>query len=85
MYIYLSNYSYFICTKIYIIIIIFVYLFIRDDTKIIKEGEEKKRKTYRALVWLSEPLTQDIIDKCNKAGENEFITYQKTPIRVFQR
>ncbi|KAI9306140.1 hypothetical protein BJ944DRAFT_160427 [Cunninghamella echinulata] len=56
-----------------------------DDTKIIKEGEEKKRKTYRALVWLSEPLTQDIIDKCNKAGESEFITYQKTPIRVFQR
>ncbi|CAO3617076.1 unnamed protein product [Cunninghamella blakesleeana] len=56
-----------------------------NDTKIIKEGEEKKRKTYRALVWLSEPLTQDMIDKCNKAGENEFITYQKTPIRVFQR
>ncbi|KAI8339266.1 hypothetical protein BC941DRAFT_373629 [Chlamydoabsidia padenii] len=55
-----------------------------SDTKLIKEGEETKRKSYQAIVWFSMPLTQDILDRCNK-GNDEFIIYQKTPIRVFQR
>ncbi|ORZ24039.1 hypothetical protein BCR42DRAFT_84287 [Absidia repens] len=56
-----------------------------EDTKLIKDGEESKRKTYQALIWFSEPVTQDILDRCNEKGSSAFITYQKTPIRVFQR
>ncbi|KAI8086058.1 uncharacterized protein BX664DRAFT_334813 [Halteromyces radiatus] len=57
----------------------------REDTQIIKQGEEFKRKTYQALVWFSEPLTQDILDRCNEKGSQEFVTAQNTPVRVFQR
>lgn len=63
----------------------FFYYPYSADTKLIKEGEESKRKSYQALVWFSQPLTQDIVDRCNKKGRQSFITYQKTPIRVFQR
>ncbi|CAO3594034.1 unnamed protein product [Absidia cylindrospora] len=56
-----------------------------EDTKLIKDGEESKRKTYQALVWFSQPVTQEILDRCNEKGTSAFITYQKTPIRVFQR
>ncbi|KAI9256115.1 hypothetical protein EDC94DRAFT_650501 [Helicostylum pulchrum] len=60
--------------------------FIRtEDTSIIKEGEETKTKRYRALVWLSEPLTDELIDRINQTGSKEFTIHQKTPVRVFQR
>ncbi|CEG68568.1 hypothetical protein RMATCC62417_04805 [Rhizopus microsporus] len=52
---------------------------------IIKEGEEKKTKRYRALVWLSEPLTDELINKINESCSKECAIIQKTPIRVFQR
>ncbi|KAG2201278.1 hypothetical protein INT47_006781 [Mucor saturninus] len=55
------------------------------DTSIIKEGEETKTKRYRALVWLSEPLTDDLIERINRIGSQEFTIQQKTPVRVFQR
>ncbi|KAI8139659.1 hypothetical protein BJV82DRAFT_563459 [Fennellomyces sp. T-0311] len=55
------------------------------DTKIIKEGEEFKRKTYRALVWVSSPVTDEMIEKVNAAGSNPFKIKQNTPVRVFQR
>ncbi|KAG2224080.1 hypothetical protein INT45_004961 [Circinella minor] len=57
----------------------------QTDTKTIKEGEEFKRKTYRALVWVSSPVTDEIIDKVNKAGSQPFKIQQNTPARVFQR
>ncbi|KAI9317016.1 hypothetical protein BX666DRAFT_1857510 [Dichotomocladium elegans] len=55
------------------------------DTKIIKEGEQFKRKTYRALVWISEPVSQAILDRLNEAGSKPFKIQQNTPTRVFQR
>ncbi|KAI7872191.1 hypothetical protein BDF14DRAFT_1717558 [Spinellus fusiger] len=55
------------------------------DVNIIKQGEEFKRKTYRALVWFTEPVTDEIITKVNTAGAFPFIIYQNTPLRVFQR
>ncbi|KAG1138746.1 hypothetical protein G6F37_010239 [Rhizopus arrhizus] len=53
--------------------------------RIIKEGEEKKTKKYRALVWLSEPLTDELVKHINEASSKECPIQQKTPIRVFQR
>ncbi|ORY91310.1 hypothetical protein BCR43DRAFT_103903 [Syncephalastrum racemosum] len=50
-----------------------------------KEGEEFKRKKYRALVWLSEPVTPEILDRINQQGKTPFIIKQNTPLRVFQR
>ncbi|OZJ06032.1 hypothetical protein BZG36_01122 [Bifiguratus adelaidae] len=55
------------------------------DTRTIKLGEETKRKTYSALVWISKPVTQDVMDKLNQHGASEFIIQQRTPIRVLQR
>lgn len=54
-------------------------------TSIIKEGEETKTKRYRALVWLSEPLTDEVMERINKVGSMPFTIKQKTPVRVFQR
>ncbi|EPB86482.1 hypothetical protein HMPREF1544_06750 [Mucor circinelloides 1006PhL] len=54
-------------------------------TSIIKEGEETKTKRYRALVWLSEPLADQVIERINKIGSSPFTIQQKTPVRVFQR
>ncbi|KAI8638371.1 hypothetical protein BD408DRAFT_373500 [Parasitella parasitica] len=56
-----------------------------NHTSIIKEGEETKTKRYRALVWLSEPLTDQVIERINKTGSTPFTIQQKTPVRVFQR
>ncbi|KAK4513766.1 uncharacterized protein ATC70_005772 [Mucor velutinosus] len=56
-----------------------------EYTSIIKEGEETKTKRYRALVWLSEPLTDQVIERINKVGSSPFTIQQKTPVRVFQR
>ncbi|GAN09896.1 pseudouridylate synthase 10 [Mucor ambiguus] len=56
-----------------------------EYTSIIKEGEETKTKRYRALVWLSEPLTDQVIERINKVGSVPFTIQQKTPVRVFQR
>ncbi|KAI8369818.1 hypothetical protein EDC96DRAFT_478627 [Choanephora cucurbitarum] len=56
-----------------------------EHLKIIKEGEETKTKQYRALVWLSEPLTDELVDRINQVGSKAFTIQQKTPVRVFQR
>ncbi|KAI9484035.1 MAG: hypothetical protein EXX96DRAFT_162560 [Benjaminiella poitrasii] len=56
-----------------------------EYTSIIKEGEETKTKRYRALVWLSEPLTDELIERINKVGSTPFTIQQNTPVRVFQR
>jgi len=55
------------------------------DLVIIKEGEETKRKTYSALVWISKIVTPEIIDKINQYQDKEFTIQQQTPIRVLQR
>lgn len=55
----------------------------RDDLKHIKTGEESKKKTYRALCVLKEPVTLEIIQKLNIP--EGFLVEQLTPLRVLHR
>ncbi|KAG0261025.1 putative tRNA pseudouridine synthase Pus10 [Mortierella polycephala] len=56
-----------------------------EDTKIIKEGEESKTKSYSALCWTSSPVDQTMIDAVNMYTDKAFFVEQQTPIRVLQR
>ncbi|KAJ1674814.1 hypothetical protein EV182_002512, partial [Spiromyces aspiralis] len=57
-----------------------------SDTKIIKEGEQEKRKCYSALVWLANPLSTEKLAELNmKYATQKFVIQQKTPIRVLHR
>ncbi|KAG0041720.1 putative tRNA pseudouridine synthase Pus10 [Gryganskiella cystojenkinii] len=56
-----------------------------EDTKIIKDGEDTKTKSYSALCWASEPVTQTMLDAVNAYNSKAFIVEQQTPIRVLQR
>lgn len=55
----------------------------REELVHIKTGEEKKRKTYRALCKLENPVTIEILKILNI--EKEFQIEQLTPIRVLHR
>lgn len=51
--------------------------------KLLKEGEDTKRKAYRAVVWSANPMTPELVDAIASVGE---ITIdQLTPIRVLHR
>ena len=56
-----------------------------EDTKVIKEGEETKTKSYSALCWTSNPVDQTMIDAVNEYTGKSFYVKQQTPIRVLQR
>ncbi|KAI8867684.1 hypothetical protein GQ42DRAFT_109856, partial [Ramicandelaber brevisporus] len=56
-----------------------------SHTNIIKEGEQSKRKHYSALVWTSEPLTQEHLNRLEQYQSKQFEIAQETPIRVLQR
>ncbi|KAF9150030.1 putative tRNA pseudouridine synthase Pus10 [Linnemannia schmuckeri] len=56
-----------------------------EDTKVIKDGEETKTKSYSALCWTSKPVTQAMIDAVNEYNGKAFYVEQQTPIRVLQR
>jgi tRNA pseudouridine synthase 10 len=56
-----------------------------EDTKVIKEGEETKTKSYSALCWTSIPVNQAMIDAVNEFRDKSFYVEQQTPIRVLQR
>ncbi|KAI1312623.1 putative tRNA pseudouridine synthase Pus10 [Mortierella claussenii] len=56
-----------------------------DDTKVIKDGEETKTKSYSALCWTSNPVDQVMIDAINAYTSKSFYVEQQTPIRVLQR
>ncbi|KAG0205879.1 putative tRNA pseudouridine synthase Pus10 [Mortierella sp. GBA30] len=56
-----------------------------EDTKIIKEGEDTKTKSYSALCWTSKPVDQAMIDAVNAHTGKAFFVEQQTPIRVLQR
>ncbi|KAF8950550.1 putative tRNA pseudouridine synthase Pus10 [Entomortierella lignicola] len=56
-----------------------------EDTKIIKDGEETKTKSYSALCWTSNPVNQTMIDTVNEYSNKSFYVEQQTPIRVLQR
>ncbi|ORX48487.1 hypothetical protein DM01DRAFT_1409781 [Hesseltinella vesiculosa] len=55
------------------------------DTNLIKAGEEFKRKTYQALIWVSSSVTDEMVKKCNDFGRQGFEISQHTPVRVSQR
>ncbi|KAF9579788.1 putative tRNA pseudouridine synthase Pus10, partial [Lunasporangiospora selenospora] len=55
-----------------------------EDTKVIKEGEETKTKSYSALCWASNPVDSTMIDAVNQFTDKSFIVEQQTPIRVLQ-
>ncbi len=56
-----------------------------EDTKIIKEGEDTKTKSYSALCWTSNPVDQNMVDAVNAHTNKAFYVEQQTPIRVLQR
>ncbi|KAG0304676.1 putative tRNA pseudouridine synthase Pus10 [Dissophora globulifera] len=56
-----------------------------EDTKVIKEGEETKTKSYSALCWTSKPVDQAMIEAVNAYADKPFFVEQQTPIRVLQR
>ncbi|XP_048732114.2 tRNA pseudouridine synthase Pus10-like [Ostrea edulis] len=53
------------------------------DVNKLKEGEIEKTKTYFALCWSKEPLSQEQLTKLNDV--KDLVIYQKTPIRVLHR
>ncbi|KAH8241817.1 hypothetical protein KR026_001863 [Drosophila bipectinata] len=55
----------------------------REELSHIKTGEEQKKKFYRALCALKEPVTVEILEKLQIS--ESFDIQQKTPIRVLHR
>lgn len=55
----------------------------RDAMGRMKEGEEEKTKTYRALVWTQKPIQKEDISFLNDI--KELTLDQKTPLRVLHR
>lgn len=55
----------------------------REDLVHIKQGEENKKKIYRALCVTNEPVSVDLLKKLNLC--QEFTIDQITPIRVLHR
>jgi len=58
-------------------------ILMKEETGFIKEGEEKKRKSYRCLVWSSRKVTEMELHSINQMSN--FQIEQKTPIRVMHR
>lgn len=54
-----------------------------DSSKILKDGEENKRKTYSALISSSQPVTEEGIKFLDDI--HDLTLSQKTPIRVLHR
>lgn len=55
----------------------------KNDINKLKEGEIEKTKTYSALCWSKEPLSQEQLQKLQEV--KDLVIYQKTPIRVLHR
>lgn len=55
----------------------------KEETSILKEGEEEKIKRYRALCWTKDDVDVERIDALAKQGS--VTIHQKTPIRVLHR
>lgn len=55
----------------------------REDLSKLKEGEQDKKKIYRALCVASRELTNKDVEKINQV--KEFTIQQETPIRVLHR
>jgi tRNA pseudouridine synthase 10 len=55
----------------------------KDDTTVLKEGEEEKRKRYVALCWSRDPVTDNQLSALESI--KDLALAQKTPIRVLHR
>ncbi|XP_051939748.1 putative tRNA pseudouridine synthase Pus10 isoform X2 [Hippocampus zosterae] len=55
----------------------------RDATSRLKEGEEEKTKSYRALVWTQKSIREDDVAFINRIEDLK--VDQKTPLRVLHR
>jgi len=55
----------------------------KEDSTLIQEGEEDKRKTYRCVVWLSSAITPD--DLLPLLAIKDMVIDQTTPVRVLHR
>ena len=55
----------------------------KKDCDILKIGEEDKRKTYCALIWSHQPITEESIQLLN--SHENIVLQQKTPVRVLHR
>ncbi|XP_062612720.1 tRNA pseudouridine synthase Pus10-like, partial [Saccostrea cucullata] len=55
----------------------------KKDVDKLKEGEIEKTKTYSALCWSKESLSEEQLNKLKEI--KDLIIYQKTPIRVLHR
>ena len=60
-----------------------VYTTDKSALNLLKEGAEEKTKTYKAVIWLSSPLTDQDIEKVN--SHSNLTVHQKTPLRVLHR
>jgi tRNA pseudouridine synthase 10 len=56
---------------------------LRDQTKLIREGQEDKTKEYSSLCYCYSKLDENDIKKLNDL--NQVDIQQKTPIRVLHR
>lgn len=58
----------------------------KEDCNKLKDGEENKRKTYRCVVCLSQPLNEKRMALLEELAQRELIQLmQETPIRVLHR
>lgn len=55
----------------------------KEATRLLKEGEEDKRKFYSALIWASEEITPEHLTFLSKLKDLQL--EQKTPLRVLHR
>ena len=55
----------------------------RQVVDAMKEGEAEKRKTYKAVVWMSAKISDDTLNRLN--ATRDFEIDQDTPIRVLHR
>ncbi|XP_062575484.1 tRNA pseudouridine synthase Pus10-like [Saccostrea cucullata] len=55
----------------------------KKDVDKLKEGEIEKTKTYSALCWSKDSLSEEQLNKLQEV--KDLVIYQKTPIRVLHR
>ncbi|PVV03987.1 hypothetical protein BB560_000630 [Smittium megazygosporum] len=53
-----------------------------SDIDIIKSSSSEKNKTYSCLLWVSQELSQDSIERIKEYSKKELKIQQKTPVRV---
>ncbi len=61
------------------------FLFFREESNQIKEGEEEKTKCYEALCYTDTQIDQNELEQKLASISNPLIIEQKTPIRVLHR